>query len=146
MHRNDLLLLTVAGSEEGGLTPVQLQKALFLIGQSKLQGLPADYYEFIPYNYGPFDSDIYVDADRLSAEGHLAQIPVHGRAWSIYQTTSAGRERTRQIQSECDPALATYVKAAVQWVRSLSFSPNPPKDTDGRREESGRGVRELQGK
>ena len=24
--------------------------------------------------------------------------------------------------------------------------PNPPKDTDGRREESGRGVRELQGK
>ena len=28
----------------------------------------------------------------------------------------------------------------------LSLSPNPPKDTDGRREESGRGVRELQGK
>ena len=27
-----------------------------------------------------------------------------------------------------------------------SPSPNPPKDTDGRREESGRGVRELQGK
>ena len=28
----------------------------------------------------------------------------------------------------------------------LVLSPNPPKDTDGRREESGRGVRELQGK
>ena len=28
----------------------------------------------------------------------------------------------------------------------LALSPNPPKDTDGRREESGRGVRELQGK
>ena len=27
-----------------------------------------------------------------------------------------------------------------------TLSPNPPKDTDGRREESGRGVRELQGK
>ncbi len=26
------------------------------------------------------------------------------------------------------------------------LNPNPPKDTDGRREESGRGVRELQGK
>ena len=26
------------------------------------------------------------------------------------------------------------------------LSPNSPKDTDGRREESGRGVRELQGK
>ncbi len=121
MDRNDSLLLTVAASEGAGLTPVQLQKALFLIGESKLQGLPPDYYEFIPYNYGPFGSDIYVDADKLSAEGHLAQIPVSGRAWSIYQTTSAGQERAQQIQSECDPALATHVKAVVQWVRSLSF-------------------------
>ena len=32
-------------------------------------------------------------------------------------------------------------------LRTLDhLSPNPPKDTDGRREESGRGVRELQGK
>ena len=28
----------------------------------------------------------------------------------------------------------------------LSLNPNPPKDTEGRREESGRGMRELQGK
>ena len=28
----------------------------------------------------------------------------------------------------------------------MSVSPNPPKDTDGRREDSGRGVRELQGR
>ena len=28
----------------------------------------------------------------------------------------------------------------------FGLNPNPPKDTDGRREESGRGVRELQGK
>ena len=31
-------------------------------------------------------------------------------------------------------------------ARYRALSPNPPKDTDGRREESGRGVRELQGK
>ena len=36
--------------------------------------------------------------------------------------------------------------AAVEEV-SLPLSPNPPKDTDGRREDSGRGwVRELQGR
>ena len=29
---------------------------------------------------------------------------------------------------------------------AANLSPNPPKDTDGRREESGGGVRELQGK
>ena len=34
----------------------------------------------------------------------------------------------------------TGLEAVEIW-----FSPNPPKDTDGRREESGRRVRELQG-
>ena len=34
----------------------------------------------------------------------------------------------------------------VNEVHAVLLSPNPPKDTDGRREESGRGVRELQGK
>ena len=37
--------------------------------------------------------------------------------------------------------------ALDHMVWQLVLSPNPPKDTDGRREESGRGgVRELQGK
>ena len=31
-------------------------------------------------------------------------------------------------------------------VTKLALSPNPPKDTDGRREDSGRGVRELPGR
>ena len=37
-----------------------------------------------------------------------------------------------------------WVSRAV--AHDADLSPNPPKDTDGRREESGRGVRELQGK
>ena len=38
--------------------------------------------------------------------------------------------------------------AGSRGARFITFplNPNPPKDTDGRREESGRGVRELQGK
>ena len=46
----------------------------------------------------------------------------------------------RQLDSLCD---GWPQNAAPQ---AAPFSPNPPKDTDGRREESGRGVRELQGK
>ena len=38
-------------------------------------------------------------------------------------------------------------RSDVQALRDLGLSPNPPKDTDGRREDSGRGwVRELQGR
>ena len=35
---------------------------------------------------------------------------------------------------------------AVLYLRHIGLSPNPPKDTDGRREDSGRGVRELPGR
>ena len=41
---------------------------------------------------------------------------------------------------------APQVMAALRNMTISLLSPNPPKDTDGRREESGRGVRELQGK
>ena len=41
------------------------------------------------------------------------------------------------------PDIASFIKD----IKTLGFSPNPPKDTDGRREDSGRGwVRELQGR
>ena len=33
----------------------------------------------------------------------------------------------------------------VERIGVEGFNPNPPKDTDGRGEDSGRGVRELQG-
>ena len=42
--------------------------------------------------------------------------------------------------------LQRTVRQLEQNVSELKLSPNPPKDTDGRREESGRGMRELQGK
>ncbi len=38
------------------------------------------------------------------------------------------------------------IKNMASMVPPMMLTPNPPKDTDGRREESGRGVRELQGK
>ena len=62
-------------------------------------------------------SDIYVDNPYVSR--------MHAQILS-----DQGRFRIRDLGSKN----GTFV------------NPNPPKDTDGRREESGRGVRELQGK
>ena len=114
--------MVVAASHGGGLTPVQVQKALFLVGESKLAGLPTDYYEFIPHNYGPFQAAIYVDADELTLEGFLTQAPVSGRAWSVYHITPSGQARALQVQTEANAALAEYAKVIAQWVKSLSFS------------------------
>ena len=56
----------------------------------------------------------------------------------------AKEEQAKLLEMSIDSIrvnLATYQRAVV-----LRVNPNPPKDTDGRREESGRVVRELQGK
>ena len=46
-----------------------------------------------------------------------------------------------------DPDRNVFFQESLETVRVIQYlNPNPPKDTDGRREESGRGVRELQGK
>ena len=122
MDRKEMLLLTVATAEDGGLTPVQLQKALFLIGESKLDGLPTDYYEFVPYNYGPFDPTIYNEADDLGAIDQVAQIPVPGRSWAVYHITPSGQAEAQRIRSKSDPNLVAHVRAIVQWITGLSFS------------------------
>ena len=122
MDKKDLLLMAVSAGQGTGLTPVQLQKVLFLIGESKLQGLPTVYYEFEPYNYGPFQVGVYLDADDLTLEGYVAEIPVAGKSWSAYSITPAGKERAQQAELEAGPVLAGYIKALVQWAKSLSFS------------------------
>jgi|AP95_1055475.scaffolds.fasta_scaffold56069_2 hypothetical protein len=122
MDRKEILLLATLAAGDSGLTPVQLQKSLFLIGESKLQGVPDTYYKFIPYNYGPFDAAIYAEADELSAAGHIAQNPVQGRSWTIYNVTVAGENSAQQIKSTCPGDLAEYIKSVVDWTKSLSFS------------------------
>ena len=63
------------------------------------------------------------------------------------------RVRDRGSEGQSDEARGANEWAAYCPTRpsrysgkERSLSPNPPKDTDGRREESGRGVREIQGK
>ena len=47
----------------------------------------------------------------------------------------------KALSEDGNPSFSTVMKI----TRALGLNPNPPKDTDGRREDRGRGVRELQG-
>ena len=72
MERKDVLLAALAATKRP-FFPVHLQKALFLVDR-KLPHLFAERYSFAPYDYGPFDSDVYSDASELSESLGLVEI------------------------------------------------------------------------
>jgi hypothetical protein len=116
-----LLVITAAGGRP--VSPVQLQKALFLLGENldpDQLGVETGFYEFEPYDYGPFDGAIYNDAETLEVEG-LVTIEAN-RRFREYCATPAGLEVGMALRRRLDPAAPEYLDRLVGWVRSLTFN------------------------
>ncbi len=120
--RRDWLLLALAAADGEDLTPVQIQKVMFLLGEKMGGSLPSRYYEFKPYNYGPFSREVYQDAEALDREGMVRVSPgVPGRRWATYAATEVGLGRARQISPKVDARALGYLRRVVTWARSLTF-------------------------
>ena len=67
---------------------------------------------------------------------------------AVLEAVAAGATGYLQKETGREQLLSAMRNVAQGNLRlpTGSISPNPPKDTDGRREDSGRGVRELQGR
>jgi hypothetical protein len=121
MNRQDWLLLVLASSEKA-LTPVQLQKSLFLLEKTLPNDLIGeDYYDFVPFDYGPFDSDIYQDAEELAGQQLATVVPSMVGRWQEYSIRLDGLDRARVIQEELPANVQVYVRNLVEWVQSKSF-------------------------
>lgn len=121
MKAQDWTLLAIAAGKGRTLTPVQLQKSLFLLSKEYPELLESGFYQFTPYNYGPFDVRIYGDAERLSGEGLVELQVVTGRRWNEYSVTSNGADRAAALRREAPPEALAYLDRVVAWAKSLSF-------------------------
>lgn len=122
MENEDFTLLAISCTNGEGLSPIQLQKSLFLLGKSGLPGLPKDFYNYIPYNYGPFCITVYDDANTLVTEGLVATARESGQSWSRYLITTQGLERAVELKEQVDDRLFTYLKEVISWIKPLSFT------------------------
>jgi len=120
MTRRDWLLLAIASADYSGLSPVQLQKSLFLVGQRE-KYVGQEFYEFEPHNYGPFSRDIYVDADRLVAAGHLVKEQQPGYSWSVFRATDAGRLHAEGLRSKAPKEAISFLDQTVAWATKQTF-------------------------
>ena len=119
MKRQHWTLLALNFANGRGLSAVQLQKALFLLERGLPEVVGPRFYHFTPYNYGPFDSAVYKDADALSDDG-LVNIST-GR-YSVYSITPEGARVAKELESKASPRAVQHLKNIVEWIQSLTFS------------------------
>jgi hypothetical protein len=119
MTKHDWVALVLGAAEGKSLSPVQLQKSLFLIGKNIPDVVGDDFFDFIAYDYGPFDPTIYDYADLLELKG-LA-ICNRSKRWNEYAITHEGMKIFRELSKEIDDYDSSYIKRVVDWVCALSF-------------------------
>lgn len=120
LSRKDFTLLAVDAAKSKGLTPVQLQKTLFLLRMKMPQAVPDNFYDFKPYNYGPFDRMVYSDAESLVKEGQVEIRQWPGENWNRYLVTREGEIRASYAAHE-RAEVADYIARLVEWVQKQTF-------------------------
>jgi hypothetical protein len=115
-------LLAISAAKNKGLSPVQLQKSLFLLERRLPEReLGEQFYEFEPYNYGPFDVKVYRDAEALEDLGLITITQSETRRWKNYQTTPGGLDLATHLRTQASPRAIAYLDEIVNWVLGLSF-------------------------
>jgi hypothetical protein len=123
MDRRSWVLMAIDSAGQQGLTPAQLQKVLFLLKQEVPAALEApDFYEFVPYNYGPFSKLIYHDAEFLAQGGFVNIITALGSSFPIYSITSEGASQSKLLRQVANQQARSYLDLVVNWAKGLSFS------------------------
>jgi uncharacterized protein len=122
MKRQDVLLAIMGAADGRSFSPVQLQKAVFLIDRN-LRGVfeSNSHFNFAPYDYGPFDREVYVEASAL-ASNEFASIAKGASGYLEYAVTDKGLPRAKELLQTLGEDQRAYVLSVVEWVRSLGFA------------------------
>ena len=122
MRPDEWTLVAICAAGSKGLSPVQLQKTLFLLGRNlPINDLGDSFYEFVPYNYGPFNVGIYQDAEGLERKGLVAISRSTERPWAQYQPTDEGLKVARRLRDQASSRAVAYLERVVAWATKLSF-------------------------
>jgi len=118
LRAEDWTLLVLAEAHGGVLSPVQLQKSLFLLGENLDTG--EGFYRFVAYDYGPFCKSVYTDAEDLAREGlvGIGNMPWGHRS---FWATPEGLRAAEVLRARLSAEARDYMARVVEWVRKVSF-------------------------
>lgn len=122
MEQPSLVLAALAPAKGQSLSPVQVQKLLFLIDREIPNELGGHHFNFVPYDYGPFDNCVYNTLDLLALGNLVESLEEPGRRWKRYRLTPEGQKRGDEVLERISKVGRDYIVAANKFVRSLSFA------------------------
>ena len=120
-HPQRILLAALAPACGAIHTPVQVQKLIFLLDREIPEDINGPLYRFRPYNYGPFDKNVYGDLEVLAGLGYVEMVPC-GRLQGFRLTAEGQVLGNSVILDELPQRARDYINRASGFVRSLSFS------------------------
>ncbi len=122
MQREHLVLAALSPAKRGAFSPVQVQKLLFLIEENLSDDVGGKCFDFVPYDYGPFDKDVYKVLEDLKEQGNAEIMDTPWHRPREYRLTGQGQGLGDQyLEKIFDKAAQDYVVRLVEFVRSVSF-------------------------
>ena len=123
MTPQDWVLVTLAASEGKSLGPIQLQKTLFIIGKKvPRDSLGEAFFQFVPYDYGPFCSKIYSDAEDLELLGLIQISRSPAVRYKQYLITDAGKKRALESLASLPKNVKKFIQELVPAFSGASFN------------------------
>ena len=120
MNRKELIIVALNSGHR--FTPVQVQKLFFLIDRNISNQLGGPFFNFSPYDYGPFDKEIYKELLSLQSEGIVKINAEANSARRSYQLTEKGENEANEIKmTKISVEALGYINSLADFIRKLSF-------------------------
>ena len=116
------MLVAMSPAGTGSFSPVQVQKLFFLLDKNVAVQTKGPHFNFKPYDYGPFDKDVYLELENLRSDGLAEILMPRSHGSRIYKLTDKGLETGARNFEKLPEDIRRYICESVNFVRSLSFA------------------------
>lgn len=117
LQKKDWILLIL---REGAMDRIHIMKTLFLLWHRMGRNVP-NYFEFIPYLYGPCSFEVYSTLKTLESDGFIVQPPHPFPRWVNYYLTERGKREVEKVSIKAPSETFEIIKAVAKEVSKLNF-------------------------
>ncbi len=117
LMKKDWILLAL---RQTPLDRIHIMKTLFLIWHRSGRKL-RDYFEFVPYLYGPCSFEVYSVLENLQANGYIVQPPHPMPQWVNYYLTDVGKREAKEASKRASPETLRFIETVAGEASQLRF-------------------------